>query len=168
MKRYISTVLLLCFIILTGCGTQDASGYADPVYFYFPREDIDLYNHKESLSYEIYEGSQFANEIDLIQTYFEGPERHDLYSPFPAEGEVLDSMIAGNRIRITLSAHFNRLIGLQLTVATSCLALTLLSSGDFSVVEINILADDGTVARSFSLSQDNIVLTDSYVALPAE
>jgi hypothetical protein len=154
--------------MLSGCSTGNNSAYTDPVYFYFPREDLDLYSQEEALDFEIREGSVFEAEMELIKAYFEGPQRYDLYSPFPLDGEVLDCSISGARIRITLSAHYNQLIGLQLTIATSCLALTLLSSRDLSVVEINILADDGTVARSFSLSRDNIILGDSYVALPAE
>jgi hypothetical protein len=138
------------------------------VYFYFPRENIDLYNQDESRGYEIKEGSQFATAMELIKAYLDGPRRNDLYSPFPDKGEVLGCSISGSRIRITLSSHFNQLIGLHMTMATSCLALTMLSTQDFTVVELNILAEDGTVARSFSLSRDNIVLNDPYVALPAE
>ena len=168
MRKIISICLILCLGLLCGCGTQDESAYTNPVRFYFPREDIDLYNQEEALDFEIREGASFASKADLLQAYFMGPGSNDLYSPFPPEGEVLDYSISGTRIRVTLSQNYNQLIGLQLTMATSCLALTLLSCGDVSVVEINIPAADGSVTRSFSLSRDNIVLTDSYVALPAE
>ncbi len=168
MKRLICIILILCIFTLSGCHTQNADAYTDPVYFYYPYEDPDLYSQEDALAYEIREGAQITTVTELIQLYFEGPERNDLYSPFPEEGTVLECTLSGSLIRITLSTQFNQLIGLQLTMATSCLALTLLNSKNLSVVEINIPADDGSIARSFSLSRENIVLKDSYVALPAE
>ena len=168
MKRLICILIILCLSCLLGCNRQDSSAYDIPAYFYYPYEDIDLDNNSDAIDYEIHEGADFASDNELIAAYLEGPDRNVFYSPFPAGGTVVDSIISGNRIRVILSNHFNDLIGMQLTMATSCLALTLLDTKNVSIVEIHILADDGAISRSFFLTRDNIVLKDSYKALPAE
>ena len=168
MKRLISILLFLSLLFLLGCNHQDSSAYDIPAYFYYPYEDIDLYSSENVIDFEIREGAKFSSDNELIQTYLEGPNRSAFYSPFPSGCSVIDSIVSGNRIRVILSKHFNELIGLQQTMATSCLALTLLDTKNVSIVEIHILADDGAISRSFFLTRDNIVLTDSYKALPAE
>ncbi len=168
MKRLICILIILSLSCLLGCNHQDSSAYDIPAYFYYPYENIDLDNNPNAIDYEIHEGAKFSSDNELIAAYLEGPERNAFYSPFPTGGTVIDSILSDNRIRVVLSKHFNDLIGMQLTMATSCLALTLLDTKNVSIVEIHILADDGAISRSFFLTRDNIVLTDSYKALPAE
>ncbi len=168
MKRFISLLIILCLCCILGCQNQSASSYKNPVYFYYPYTEIDLNRSGDAVAYEIREGSEITSDNKLIQIYLEGPKRNELYSPFPSGGTVVDSVVSGNRIRVILSNHFNQLLGLQLTMATSCLALTLLDTKNVSIVEIHILADDGAISRSFFLTRDSIMLGDSYRALPAE
>ena len=168
MKRFICILIILSLSCLLGCNHQISIVYDSPVYFYYPYEDVDLYDDGNAIDYEIHEGSDFSSDNELIQAYFEGPDRSAFYSPFPPDGTVIDSIVSGNRIRVVLSKHFNELIGMELTMATSCLALTLLDTKGVTIVEIHILSDDGAISRSFFLTRDSVVLTDSYKALPVE
>jgi len=168
MKRLICLLLFVSLFSLPGCNTPSASEYDTPVYFYYPYADVDLYEEKGIVDCEVREGAGFATDPELINNYLKGPKRNELYSPFPAGGYASDATISGNRIRVILSSDFNHLVGLQLTMATSCLGLTLLESKNVAIVEIHILADDGSISRSFFLTRDNIMLKDTYKALPAE
>lgn len=168
MKRIFCFLIILSLFFLFGCQNKPVSYYDKPVYFYYPYSDIDLYSTDNAVAYEIREGAEILSDNELIQTYLDGPKRNELYSPFPTGGSVVDSIVTGNRIRVILSSHFDRLLGVQLTMATSCLALTLLDTKNISIVEIHILADDGAISRSFFLTRDNIMLDDSYRALPVE
>ncbi len=168
MRSFLCFILILSTVVLSGCGQIPTGFYEEPVYFFYPRTDIDLYSSEDTLAYETREGAEFETVSALLQTYFQGPESSDLYSPFPENSVVIDTKVAGSNICITLNDKFSNALGLQLTVATSCLALTLINSLSFAGVQIDILASDGSVARSFFLSEEDIVLTDSYVALPKE
>ena len=168
MKRFISIVLILCLFCLLGCNQKNVSAYDSPAYFYYPCSDVDLDNNNGAIDYEVHEGADYLSDNELIQAYLDGPSRSAFYSPFPSGGTVVDSIVTTNRIRVVLSAHFNDLLGMQLTLATSCLALTLLDTKNVSIVEIHILEDDGAISRSFFLTRDNIILADPYRALPAE
>lgn len=167
MKRFISILIILSLSCLLGCNRKNISAYDIPAYFYYPLSDVDLHNNGKAIDYELHEGADFLSDNELIQAYLNGPDRNAFYSPFPADGTVVDSILTTNRIRVVLSKHFNDLIGVQLTMATSCLALTLLDTKNVSIVEIHILAEDGAISRSFFMTRENVILTDSYRELPA-
>lgn len=168
MRRFLCLMLIVSTVVLTGCGNRFISSYENPVYFYYPLTNIDLYSDGSTLGYETRAGAEFSTVSELLDIYFQGPESDEFYSPFPDNIALVDTKISETHIRITLNDKFGDALGLQLTIATSCLALTLINSLSFTGVDIDILSLDGTVARSFSLSKDNITLTDPYVALPKE
>lgn len=169
MKRIVCLMVTFCLLLLCGCQNNSNDSYTKPAYFYFPRSDISIDDQTEVIVQEVRDGSELKSIEELLQVYLEGPKDNDLYSPFPTEGTILDCKVTGDRIYLSLSKHYNHMTGLQLTLATSCLTLTLLDciSGS-TTVEIHISADDGTVARSYTLTRDNIILGDHYVALPEE
>ena len=167
MKRLFSAVLI-CVILLSGCWNQSESFYTKPVYFYYPLISFDLSTGNRVLSYELREGEEFSSDRELLTHYLEGPNNSGLYSPFPVGCSLIDYTASDGRIHIYLSHHFNELIGMPFTIATSCIAMTILTYTGLNSVEINVLDADNEVKRFVTLTQDQILLIDSHTVPPAE
>ncbi len=167
MRRLICAVLI-CVVLLSGCWNQSESYYTRPAYFYYPLISFDLTSGNRVLAYELREGEEFSSEKELLAHYLEGPNNGSLYSPFPVGGSVVDYTVSDGRICIYLSNHFNELTGMPFTMATSCIAMTILTYTGYNSVEINVLDIDGEIARFVTLTQDHIMLIDTCTAPPAE
>ena len=167
MKQFIC-MIALCALLLTGCWQQPESFYTKPVHFYYPRISFDLTSGTRALSYELREGKDFSSEKELLEYYFEGPSNSGFYSPFPVGGDVLDYTVSQGCIYLYLSHHFNELIGFSFTIATSCIAMTILTYTGHDSVEINVVGIDNEIERFVTLTQDDILLIDSCTIPPAE
>lgn len=166
MKRIVS-LLLIFYILLSGCGKQSESLYNKPSYFYYPMVEITMSDPNGVIAYEIREGADFASEQALLEAYLLGPKDNSMYSPFPVGTQIVDCVILDNRISVTFSNEFDQLTGVSFTLATSCIAMTLLSSLPLSEVDISILSENETVERRITLTKDQILLSDTYMAPPA-
>lgn len=167
MKRFVC-MILLCALIFAGCLQQSESFYTKPVHFYYPRISFDLTSGTQVLSYELREGKDFSSEKELLEHYFEGPSNSNFYSPFPVGGDVLDYSVSDGCIYLYLNHNFNELIGLSFTIASSCIAMTILSYTGCDSVEINVVGTDNEVERFVTLTQDDILFIDSCTIPPAE
>ncbi len=167
MKRIIC-MIVLCALFLTGCIQQSESFYTKPVHFYYPRSSFDLTSGTRTISYELREGKDFSSEKELLEKYFEGPSNSGLYSPFPVGVDVLDYKVSQGCIYLYLSHDFNELTGLSFTIATSCIATTILTYTGYDSVEINVMDTNNEVERFVTLTQDDILLIDTCTIPPAE
>lgn len=167
MKQLICLLLAVCLLLLPGCRPRSEDGYKRPAYFYYPRNEILLEGENGVIDYELREAAQIATRKDLLDIYFEGPQSSSFYSPFPEGSSVVDCSFFGNTFYVTLSRHFDELVGMSFTIATTCIAMTLLTSTNYNTVEFDVLGEDNSIVRSITIKRDQIMLTDTYIALPA-
>jgi spore germination protein GerM len=167
MKRLFCGIMI-CIILLTGCWNPSESYYTEAVYFYYPLVSYDLSNGNRVISHELREGTNFSSERELLKHYLEGPNSSSLYSPFPVGASLVDYSISDDRICIYLSHHFNELTGMPYTIATSCIAMTILTYTGLNSVDINVLDANNEVKSFVTLTMDQILLNDTCTVPPAE
>ena len=167
MKRLFCAITI-CLFLLNGCWTQSESYYTKAVYFYYPSISYDLTDGNRVISYELREGADFSTERELLEHYLEGPKNSNFYSPFPVGSALVDYGIFDDHICIYLSHHFNELTGMSFTIATSCIAMTVLNYTGLSFVDINVMDMNNQVKTFVTLTREQILLTDSCTIPPAE
>lgn len=167
MKKTLCIVftLSLIFTCLLGCQPKE---YENPAYLYYPRIDPDLPQSEEIITFEIRDGNQYPTLTELLTDYFQGPDNNRLYSPFPLGGAVSDINIHGKDVTISLNDDFNQLTGLEFSIASSCLAMTVLTHMNLRTAEINVIDENGHITRSVVLTRESIILNDSYIKAPAK
>ncbi len=168
MRKMICLLLIFCLLLLPGCQPRSEDAYKRPAYFYYPRSEILPEGENAVIDYELREAAQITTRQELLDIYFEGPQSSSFYSPFPEGSSVVDCSFYGKTLYVTLSNHFDELVGMSFTIATSCIAMTLLSSTNINTVEFDVLGEDGTIVRSITVKRDQILLKDTYIELPAE
>ncbi|MGM9618612.1 MAG: GerMN domain-containing protein [Oscillospiraceae bacterium] len=61
----------------------------------------------------------------LLERYWAGPQREELASPLPEGAQLLEVELSGGKLRLDVSASYGMLSGVELTLADSCLTLTM-------------------------------------------
>ncbi len=74
----------------------------------------------------------------IVQKLMESPEQPQLRSPIPDTVELLDVTVQGRRAYVDFSEAFNRLSGVDLTLANSCLVLSLSQMEGINSVAITV------------------------------
>lgn len=61
----------------------------------------------------------------VLERYWAGPQRSELKTPLPAGVQLQEVQLSGGRLIVDVSASYGFLSGIDLTLADSCLAMTL-------------------------------------------
>ena len=133
MKRMICLILpvFLLLPLLAGCSSETPP--QKPVDFYYPVEAIYTENYSEGadghsspvIRSEAAESLGHENDYAyLLNLYFRGPRDHSLHNPFPKNLTVVDLRLSGPTFVVTVSREFADLMGIDLTIAASCIAKT--------------------------------------------
>lgn len=137
MKRLLS--LLLAALLLgmaVSCGAQEAQtpeGWA--LYYLTDTEQCQGGDAigAEYCALELPEDPQRAAE-QLLARYWQGPKDESLTSPLPTGLQLLSVTVQSGRVTVDVSGQYGTLSGVELTLADSCLTLTLTQlSGIYSV-----------------------------------
>lgn len=121
MKK-LTALLLLCSLLLTGCGTTPK----EPVTFYYLNTNYEE-DMSSAIGSELREASGHREDLTyLLALYLMGPAGEDLVSPLPDSTTVLSVEHHGSNVTITLSEPTEVLTDAQFTMACSCLTLTCL------------------------------------------
>ena len=134
--------ILLCLLFLFVCvGCTPRQNLQKPVIFYYCLNDIDHIEERAVFGTEKREGASFTGDISaLINTYLQGPESDELYSPFPEGSRVTNIEHEGNVLTLYLSREFNNLPLEKLSLAVSCMVRTVYDNSTFLVI---VLKPDG-------------------------
>lgn len=158
MKRFaaIMTLCLLCFI--TGCQRGNAPDV--PVKFYYPNATISYGTEEGLLSYELREGLNKSAE-NSISEYLNGPKDNSFLNPFPKNTVLTKYELRDNTVFVTLSDSYATLTGLDLSIANTCLSMTVLElTGAVSVsIQCESALIDGH--ESIVLDRNSSLLYDS-------
>lgn len=169
MKRYLAILLILC-LLFCACGRQsEDEDIQNPVSFYYHSNLESEDGFSNIIVAEIREGSGYEDAtLDLLDLYLKGPVYGDLVNPYPA-GVCVDSLaVYKDHMSITLSKEFSQLSGLELTLACTCLSMTLYELYDCSSVEIS--AKDSLLDGQDSVvyEKQDLLLSDDGYASPED
>lgn len=137
MKRLIS--LLLAALLLgaaVSCGAQEAETPEGLALYYLTDTEQSQGGDAIKAEYcalELPEEPQRAAE-QLLTRYWQGPKDESLTSPLPTGLQLLSVTVQSGRVTVDVSGQYRTLSGVELTLADSCLTLTLTQlSGIYSV-----------------------------------
>lgn len=144
MRRCICVLITLSFLLLWGCSAPTVNDGISHTFYYCSDTP-----HESSDNSLIYPESRMIspdqdNTETIVDLYLRGPQDDDLLSPFPYDVSVVDLSQVNQTAYIILSRQFGRLSGIDLTVACSCLSMTLAQLLDVKTVVIaadNLLLD---------------------------
>ena len=77
--------------------------------------------------------------VELLDEYFSGPESENLMSPFPSGTQVLDIISDEGSLTLKMSGEFFTLMGVEMSIASCCIAKTVCEYADVRSV---ILSDE--------------------------
>lgn len=169
MKRFALIILFPTLIIsLFGCGKSAEPELILPIALYYHNDLDDKDNFNEVFVSEIREGADWQNDhMLLLNNYFLGPESDNLINPFPTDLTVVSLSNNGNTTNIVLSDQITKLTGMDLTMACSCLSLTLFELTQCDFVEIaaedNLIADQEVIV----IGRESLLMSDEVI-LPTE
>ena len=133
-------VLLLPLLLLTGCRREEPARTAYQLYFQeadltysagdgaFRTETVYLYDERTETARALAEA--------LMKELLKGPADETLKSTLPAGTSLLSLELAGDRALVDLSASYESLSGVALTLADGAIAMTLAQIPEISSVQI--------------------------------
>lgn len=161
MKKYLC--FFLCVLIvgsLCGCGQEDIK-LSDPVNFYYPVKIDYRYDYEPMIQPEQREGKGYEkNLLGFTDRYMNGPENHRLRSVFPQDCYPVSVCRNGSRITVYMSPGFTKLTGIDLTLACSCLTMTLTEYTGAETINICVKDIKLDGQRTIIMSKNDFTLVD--------
>lgn len=143
MKKGLITLLLVAQLIsLLGCGARQTASDELAVRFFYEVRDADVLQPESVVAAET--RTVTGNVLrELLEWYLAGPESEELISPFPAGTQVLDVISNESGLTLIMSGEFFTLMGVEMSVASCCLASTVCECAEVPKV---VLSDElGTI-----------------------
>lgn len=136
MKRCLSALMLLLFLLLSACRTDERTG---DCLLYFPNAS---YLEGSAMGTEPISLSEGSVPVEtLIAALLDGPSSADLTSPFPTGVTLHSWRLNDGVLRINLSEQYSALSGIQLTLANASFVLTLCQLDEVEGVSITVPND---------------------------
>ena len=157
MKKLLCILLILCLLIpTTGCTSNRKD-----VYFYYPRKEVVSGGDDGVIAKEEREIPRSENDLkNLLTLYLEGPLSQNLKNPFPHGTKLLHVALQGNTVVLTFTEPFQKLEGIDRTIACASIVQTCL--GLVSFQEIHFISGN----KLISLTPNTIALADNSTADP--
>lgn len=161
MKRVLLVLLILSNTLCLCSCKMDSEKFEDPISFYYLTDPVSFEPNAGIFLPERTEAIIFhGNTAEILNRYFSGPVAQGLASPFPAGLSVVTLTRDNVKIMLTLNDAIASLTGLDLSIACTCVALTLIEYTQCQEVEIkaeNMLLDG---KASITISKENLYLLD--------
>ena len=159
MKLKSFLICLLCLLIFfSGCNSNPAD---KGINFYYCQTKIDYDAPQGAI------GSEFRNEpIDplaynkLLTQYLSGPKSSGLVSPFPEGVYLVSFAIEQQNATIVLSDHIAELNGIDLSIACTCLSLTVKELTGCASVQIRAQNELLDSKQSVTINTNAILLSE--------
>lgn len=126
-KRLALLCLLLAVMTAAACGGRETAEQGQYALYYLAADSGELGGDALRAEYcdlALPEEPQEAAR-QLLERYWAGPRQEELTSPLPEGLALLGTELSGGRLRLDVSAAYGMLSGVELTLADSCLTLTL-------------------------------------------
>lgn len=157
MKKVLCALLVSCLICFGGCGIRQ-NRVPDPVSFYYPRQTVQFNDPEGVITAQIRSGTGQDIKV-LLDKYLSGPHEDGLRNPFPRGTRLVNVQHRGAYAEVTLSDAFLTLKGLDLTLACSCITLTVAQL--LQVDAVTVRTADGEI--SVTMYTDQLLLSAPQV-----
>ena len=156
-------LLLVLLLLLPGCRREEPARTAYELYFQeadltysagdgaFRTETVYLYDEKTKTSQQLAEA--------LMEALLRGPADETLKSTLPAGTSLLSLEVSGDRAVVDLSAHYESLSGVALTLADGAIAMTLAQIPEISSVQITAQGRELAYRERQELNIREVLLT---------
>ena len=166
MKRYwISILVVLLLFSFCGCKSK-GTDFVEPVTFYYCN-DITSNEISGNDFYNIFvgetrEGSGYINNLQtLLLLYLRGPADAALVNPFPDNLQILSLHEENLHVSLIVSDEFASLTGLDLTLACTCLSMTVMELTGCNSVLIAAESAPLDEKDSITMTRDMLVFFDN-------
>ena len=161
MKRWIA--MLLTLLALTGCAadpveTTEESEYG--LWFAVSRNSVRDNTFAIAREDRVWNGQPTARQ--LMDALLKGPEGEGMYRPFPS-GVSVRSITMDEKhatLRVDMSEQYGGLAGYDLTVADSCIAMTLCQLPDVEHVEVLVAGEPIPYRNRQQIGSGDIFISD--------
>ena len=164
MKKLL-IILLALLMFLTGCAPS-AQGLVKPMTFYYLQQTFQYDSESGVIAAELRETADCADEIAILQRYFQGPVDPTLQCAFPEATELVALNIQEQSATVTLTDNIISLSGMDLTVACVCITKTVIAVTGVEQVTIKAqtqsLGDQGSVTMTL---EDILLIDDSKIVI---
>ena len=161
MKRFLSILMLLSLLFSLAACKRENEPILKPANFYYRNSDITFGAEDGLISPYVAETKDLDGKIiDILNLYVKGPYESTHKHTFPLGTTVLRCNVKGDTTFIEVSNEFANLTGIDLTIACTCLAKTVieLTGSD----KVTISASDVPLGgnTSITISRGNVLLKD--------
>lgn len=162
MKR-ILTAIIVILLLIPFCGCEKSNDFRVPVNFYYCTDPIGYNSADAVISAEVREGEGYGEHVQaILELYLKGPVDDGFRRPFPAGVCVENITVADNQVTVFLSREFSQLADHSLTLACTCISMTVMDLTDCDMVRIQV-ADtllDGN--EYIEINRENLLFLDEY------
>lgn len=163
MKKFLCFILISAISLgLLGC-TPETDKIEKPVSFYYCKDPIDFDSPDGVIAAEIRESVNYRSHAKLIDRYMRGPNSDTLVSYFPYDTKVINMSVSNNTVTVEVSEYLSKVTGIELTLACTCLAMTLMDLTNTDTVKIsaeNALLDGKEV---ITITKGSLLFQDDYI-----
>ncbi len=162
MKKFIAIFLVILLVqSLFGC-TRNSDNYEVPANFYYIQAQDTLDLSESMLRSEVRETKPYGTQLEeLLNEYFKGPITDACSSPFPTELSVVSLEQRDDTLSLTLSNSFAQTDALDLTVAATCIALTIFELTSCNLLELRTEGKLANGKEFITVSRDLLYLSDT-------
>ena len=139
--RVLAVLTAVSLLMLTpGCGAeaQPSQEEGTAVNLYYAARNLESLEVEDTVLPET-RSLNVVSLWDFFEIYFAGPESEDLMSPFPGGTRVVDASLGESSITIQMSGEFFTLAGIEMSLASCCLAKTVC---EYLELEAVVLTDE--------------------------
>lgn len=169
MKKILILVLAVVMLLpLFGCAEEEPE-IAVPVTYYYRRAEISFESKTGIVAPEARESQGHENDLTyLLNQYFDGPNDKALQRTFPLGTQLISISVSSQHTVITVSGHLASFKGIDLTIACTCITMTVMELTGTQKVEIK--ADRALLndAESIIMDMDTLLMLDDSAMDPAQ
>ena len=158
MKKLI-WILFAVIMLLSACAKPPL--YQNTVDFYYCVSELQYSAQSSSIASESRECQHLNTNEDIIRLYLLGPQNSSLRSPFPNDIQLLSMHQNESTIYLLLSTEFSNLNNLELTLSSSCLALTVLQLTGAEKVCISAQGALLNGQQAITMTRESLLLSDT-------
>ena len=169
MKKILSFLLFFILVgTMFGCH-QPEQPLKSPVKFYYPVNSRHLKENDTIIKSELREGAGYEKDLlAFTDRYVNGPQSGELISIFPEDCYPVSVCRNGDIITVYMSSSFAKLTGIDLTLACTCLSMTLMDFVDAQTVTICVKDTRLDGQRSIVMTRDSFSLLDESLTETTE